>query len=182
MTWWLPIFLSSFLVSQLRVPCVHAWSCPKKLAKSYYPNWLATSHIWYTNGTNSGPCWICGFDPFLQQSWNLDAFTPKFSTMHAALVPLGLAQIDPGLAGICFAMQNPRPRMACHCMSQVFSWLLCAWQWHLLEFWRLHCDIVVQLVLLAVLGILSGLTWMLHTLVPHGLLPAAGSRLGDSKL
>ena len=88
---------------------------------------------------------------FLQQSWNLDAFTPKFSTMHAVLVPLGLAQIDPGLAGICFAMQNPRPRMACHCMSQVFSWLLCAWQWHLLEFWRLHCDIVVQLVLLAVL-------------------------------
>ena len=64
MTWWLPIFLSSFLVSQLRVPCVHAWFCPKKLAKSYYPNWLATSHIWYTHGTNSGPCWICGFDPF----------------------------------------------------------------------------------------------------------------------
>ena len=172
MTWWLPIFLSSFLVSQLRVPCVHAWFCPKKLAKSYYPNSGQTVDL-------------VGFVDsilFLQQSWNLDAFTPKFSTMHAVLVPLGLAQIDPGLAGICFAMQNPRPRMACHCMSQVFSWLLCAWQWHLLEFWRLHCDIVVQLVLLAVLGILSGLTWMLHTLVPHGLLPAAGSRLGDSKL
>ena len=57
-------FCPSFLVSQLRVPCVHAWFCPKKLAKSYYPNWLATSYIWYTNGPNSGPCWICGLNPF----------------------------------------------------------------------------------------------------------------------
>ena len=114
---------------------------------------------------------------FLQQSWNLDAFTPKFSTMHAVLVPLGLAQIDPGLAGICFAMQNPRPRMACHCMSQVFSWLLCAWQWHLLESWRLHCGPAGSS------GCPGNPQWpdldASHIGSPW---LAAGSRLGDSKL
>ena len=95
--------------------------------------------------------WIQSF--FSNNPGTLMLSLQKFSTMHAALVPLGLAQIDPGLAGICFAMQNPRLRMACHCVAQVFSCLLCAWQWHLLEFWRLHCDVVVHLVLLAVLGV-----------------------------
>ena len=99
--------------------------------------------------------------------WIFNPFSPAGLEPGCSACTIGLAQVDPTLARWCFAMQNPRPRMACH-----------AWQWHLLDFWHLlHGHIVAHLVLLAVLGIFTGLTWLLHTLVP-----LAGSRLGDSKL
>ena len=50
MTWWLPIFLSSFLVSQLRVPFVHAWFCPQSWPKAIIPTgWQPTIY-----GTQTG--------------------------------------------------------------------------------------------------------------------------------
>ena len=132
---------------------------------------------------NSGTCWIGVLSIFfLQLAWNLNAFTPELTTNHATFVPAGFPQINPAGAILGFAAQNPWPRMTCHCMGQIFTLFPCVWQWHLLDIWHMHGHLVLQLFLLAVLVVVSGFTWLLDTLVPHGCWLAAGARLGDSKL
>ena len=113
---------------------------------------------------NNGTCWICVLSILLLElAWSLEALTPQLSTKPAAFGPTGFPQVDPIGALWCFAMQNPWPKMACHCMGQIFTCLPCAWQWHLLDIWHLPgCDhIIPYLFLLAVLGVLEAL-------VPHG--------------
>ena len=67
MTWWLPIFLSSFLVSQLRVPFVHAWFCPQSWPKAIIPSgWQPAIY-----GTQTGHTqWT------LLDLWILNPFSP----------------------------------------------------------------------------------------------------------
>ena len=148
--------------------------CTCKVLSTKLAKWFALipaaweAAIWYTRGQTVEPVGL--------------EYYPELTTNHTTFVPAGFPQINPAGAILGFAAQNPWPRMTCHCMGQIFTLFPCVWQWHLLDIWHLYGHLVLQLFLLAVLVVVSGFTWLLDTLVPHGCLLAAGARLGDSKL
>ena len=108
MTWWLPIFLSSFLVSQLRVPFVHAWFCPQSWPKAIIPSgWQPAIY-----GTQTGHTqWT------LLDLWILNPFSPT--------------GLEPGCSactiGSCASRSNFGKMVFCNAKSKAKDGLPTAW-------------------------------------------------------
>ena len=127
------------------------------------------------HGALNYPWWMGSLSVLLleQVAWLLDGVGPFLATVVAALQVFGAPQVDPGFTALGPALNGPGPGVPLDMAAEVHPLFP---HGHLCWLLGLALDILLLVLLL------GGCSAILQALVPHGLLPAAGSRLGDSKL